>query len=63
MCVHEIVDSFTLEQPTISHHLCILRDTGLVDCRKRGLWAYYYVKREALRRAQEIIREVCASLS
>src|SRR5436305_11204930 len=43
VCVFEIVESFTLEQPTISHHLRILRDAGLVDCRKKGLWAYYYV--------------------
>ena len=55
VCVFEIVESFTLEQPTISHHLRILRDAGLVDCRKKGLWAYYYVRRDALNRAQEVI--------
>jgi ArsR family transcriptional regulator len=55
VCVFEIVESFTLEQPTISHHLRILRDAGLVDCRKKGLWAYYYVRREALKRAQDVI--------
>lgn len=53
--VCEIVESFTLEQPTISHHLRILRDAGLVDCRKKGLWAYYYVRRDALGRAQDVI--------
>jgi ArsR family transcriptional regulator len=55
VCVFEIVESFTLEQPTISHHLRILRDAGLVDCRKKGLWAYYYVRRDALTRAREVI--------
>src|SRR5579859_3629984 len=55
VCVFEIVESFTLEQPTISHHLRILLDAGLVDCRKRGLWAYYYVRRDALGRARNII--------
>ncbi len=58
VCVFEIVESFTLEQPTISHHLRILRDAGLVDCRKKGLWAYYYVRREALKRAQDMINEL-----
>lgn len=58
VCVFEIVESFTLEQPTISHHLRILRDAGLVDCRKKGLWAYYYVRREALNRAQEVINNL-----
>lgn len=60
VCVFEIVESFTLEQPTISHHLRILRDAGLVDCRKKGLWAYYYVRREALTRAQEVINDLTA---
>lgn len=58
VCVFEIVESFTLEQPTISHHLRILRDAGLVDCRKKGLWAYYYVRREALSRARDVINEL-----
>lgn len=58
VCVFEIVESFTLEQPTISHHLRILRDAGLVDCRKKGLWAYYYVRREALGRARDVINSL-----
>ena len=58
VCVFEIVESFTLEQPTISHHLRILRDAGLVDCHKKGLWTYYYVRREALTRAQEVISQI-----
>ena len=55
VCVFEIVESFTLEQPTISHHLRILLAAGLVDFRKKGLWAYYYVRREALSRAGDVI--------
>lgn len=58
VCVFEIVESFTLEQPTISHHLRILRDAGLVDCRKKGLWAYYYVRRDALSRARDVINNL-----
>lgn len=53
--VFEIVECFTLEQPTISHHLRILRDAGLVDCRKKGLWAYYYVCPEKLTEAQRVL--------
>jgi ArsR family transcriptional regulator len=55
ICVYEIVACFSLEQGTISNHLRILRDAGLVDCHKQGLWAYYYIRREALVQAQEII--------
>ncbi|HEX6287845.1 MAG TPA: metalloregulator ArsR/SmtB family transcription factor [Herpetosiphonaceae bacterium] len=36
------------KQPTISHHLRVLRDAGLVDCEKQGLWVYYFVQRERL---------------
>lgn len=58
--VRELVDCFQLEQPTISHHLRILRDAGIVDCRKQGLWAYYYIEREALTQAKQIIQAITA---
>lgn len=48
ICVCEINDLFDLSQSTISHHLKVLRDAGIVDCEKRGLWNFYYVKREAI---------------
>ena len=48
VCVCELVPLFDLSQPTVSHHLKVLRDAGLVDCERRGLWAYYYVIPEAL---------------
>ncbi len=41
VCVCELVEEFDLAQPTISHHLKVLRDVGLVDSRRRGTWAYY----------------------
>src|SRR5712672_1444869 len=58
VCVFEIVESFTLEQPTISHHLRILRDAGLVDCRKKGLWAYYYVRHVRIQQAIEALQGI-----
>jgi ArsR family transcriptional regulator, arsenate/arsenite/antimonite-responsive transcriptional repressor len=48
VCVCEFVPLFDLSQPTVSHHLKVLRDAGLVDCERRGLWAYYYVLPDAL---------------
>lgn len=51
MTVAEIVSCFDLEQPTISHHLRILRDAGVIDVHKDGLFARYFVQREALVRA------------
>ena len=43
LCVCDIVARFELSQPTISHHLKILRDAGLVTVSRRGVWAYYAV--------------------
>jgi ArsR family transcriptional regulator len=48
VCVCELVPLFDISQPTLSHHLKKLRDAGLVDSERRGLWAYYYVLPEAL---------------
>jgi len=48
VCVCELVPLFDVSQPTLSHHLKKLRDAGLVDSERRGLWAYYYVIPDAL---------------
>lgn len=48
VCVCELVPLFDLSQPTVSHHLKVLRDAGLVDSERQGLWAYYYVIPDAL---------------
>ena len=48
VCVCELVPLFDISQPTLSHHLKKLRDAGIVDSERRGLWAYYYVRPEAL---------------
>jgi ArsR family transcriptional regulator, arsenate/arsenite/antimonite-responsive transcriptional repressor len=48
VCVCELVPLFEVSQPTVSHHLKILRDAGIVGSERRGLWAYYYVLPEAL---------------
>jgi ArsR family transcriptional regulator, arsenate/arsenite/antimonite-responsive transcriptional repressor len=48
VCVCELVPLFDISQPTLSHHLKKLRDAGIVDSERRGLWAYYYVTSDAL---------------
>jgi ArsR family transcriptional regulator len=49
VCVCELVPLFDISQPTLSHHLKRLRDAGIVDSERRGLWAYYYVTPDALK--------------
>jgi ArsR family transcriptional regulator len=49
VCVCELVPLFDVSQPTLSHHLKVLREAGIVDSERRGLWAYYYVIPEAVK--------------
>ena len=49
VCVCELTPLFDVSQPTVSHHLKVLRDAGLVGVERRGLWAYYYVNPTALK--------------
>ena len=47
-CVCDLNDAFDLSQPTISHHLKVLHDAGLLDRSKRGVWVHYAVRSEVL---------------
>src|ERR1035437_2499211 len=49
VCVCELVPLFELSQPTVSHHLKVLRGAGIVGSEREGLWAYYYVIPNALK--------------
>jgi ArsR family transcriptional regulator len=42
LCVCDITPQFPQNQPTISHHLKILREASLIETEKRGIWAYYW---------------------
>jgi ArsR family transcriptional regulator, arsenate/arsenite/antimonite-responsive transcriptional repressor len=53
VCVCELVPLFDLSQPTVSHHLKVLRDAGVVGSERQGLWAYYYVIPETLKELSE----------
>jgi ArsR family transcriptional regulator len=48
VCVCELVPLFGVSQPTVSHHLKVLRDANLVGSERQGLWAFYYVLPDAL---------------
>jgi ArsR family transcriptional regulator len=49
-CVCDLTGPFDVSQPTISHHLRVLREAGLIDCERRGTWVYYWVLPGALGR-------------
>jgi DNA-binding transcriptional ArsR family regulator len=58
VCVCEFTDALPLNQPTVSHHLRVLRDCELVLCERRGTWVYYRLAPDAVGRVQKFIRNV-----
>jgi ArsR family transcriptional regulator, arsenate/arsenite/antimonite-responsive transcriptional repressor len=58
VCVCDFTEALPLNQPTVSHHLRILRDAQLVTCERRGTWVYYRLAPEALDRLETVLRSV-----
>lgn len=58
LCECNIVPSFGLSQPTISYHLKILREAGLVKSERRGQWVYHSVNNKALMGAMRNLTEI-----
>ena len=48
-CGCKLLEAFEITQPTLSHHMKILCDSGLVDARKDGKWSHYSVNRDVVR--------------
>ncbi len=53
VCVCDLEAAVPVKQPTVSHHLRILREAGLVEAEKSGQWMFYRVRREALESLRE----------
>lgn len=43
MCACDILEHFDFTQPTLSHHMKVLMDCGIVECRREGLWSFYFL--------------------
>jgi len=54
-CVCDLSVGLDLSQPTISHHLKVLRETGLLECERRGTWVYYWVVPSALAQLSAVL--------
>ena len=50
LCVCQLQAALLLSQPTVSHHLKVLREAGLVEVERRGPWAYYRIRKAAVKR-------------
>jgi ArsR family transcriptional regulator len=56
VCVCDLTDFLGLSQPTVSHHLRKLVDAGLLDREQRGVWAFYSLREDVVRRIGDILR-------
>ena len=62
VCVCDLEAAVPVKQPTVSHHLRLLREAGIVGSEKQGLWAYYHIHRDALDAVRDRIAERLAAL-
>ena len=62
VCVCDLESAIPVKQPTVSHHLRLLREAGLIDFEKQGLWAYYFVNRKELAALRSRITTVLGAL-
>ncbi|WP_329249835.1 metalloregulator ArsR/SmtB family transcription factor [Actinoallomurus sp. NBC_01490] len=54
-CVCDLTSAFDLTAPTISHHLKVLKQAGLIDSERRGTWVYYWINPQTLQRLSAIL--------
>ena len=54
-CVCDLTSAFDLTQPTISHHLKVLREAGIIGSERRGTWVYYWLVPAALERMSSLL--------
>ncbi|AEF97110.1 ArsR/SmtB family transcription factor [Methanotorris igneus] len=58
MCVCKIIDELKKPQPTISHHLNILKKAGIIKAKKEGTWNYYYIVNPKVKELIQMIDEI-----
>lgn len=62
VCVCDLDGALPVKQPTVSHHLRLLREAGWIDTVRKGVWAYYFVRPDAVRAARGRVQRVLEGL-
>ena len=57
-CACIILESFNFTQPTLSHHMKVLMDSGIVKCRKEGTWMHYSLDKELCADVLDFLRDI-----
>lgn len=60
VCACDLLADLDVSQPTLSHHMKLLRDSGLVHGRKEGRWMHYSLDKDNFDQASKIIHELCS---
>ncbi len=60
ICVCDLMSALRLKQPTVSHHLRLLKEAGVVDSERRGVWSHWSIRREGL---AQLKRRLAASVA
>jgi len=63
VCVCDLEGALPVKQPTVSHHLRLLRDAGWIDTVRKGVWAYYFVRPDVLRAVRARVQRAVAGLT
>jgi ArsR family transcriptional regulator len=58
VCICDFTAELELAQATVSHHMAKLREAGLVDCEKKGIWTYYWLRKDLPVKAQRLITQL-----
>ena len=61
LCACKILEKFKITQPTLSHHMKILCDCGLVKGRKEGKWMYYALDKRKVKEVKDFLSSVTSS--
>ena len=60
-CACVLLEKLAISQPTLSHHMRILAEARLVECRKEGKWMYYSISAEGAKVAADCIKELTSA--
>jgi ArsR family transcriptional regulator len=60
ICICDFTAGLGLSQPTISHHMAKLKEAGMVDSEKRGIWVYYRLRADLAPQARKLLAQLIA---
>ncbi len=63
MCACKILESFDITQPTLSYHMKILTDCGLINSKRDGAWMRYSLKKETFEMVRNLLNDFCECIN